>query len=345
MNLVQQIQNDILNPSIPLSSILRKAKVLAYRLKNTDFKDWVEQELNGYTCDVNLLPDYRKAYTLSHGSFVSRFGKVTGAAISTFNLPDEIREFATNLTFFAGIRALESMVESESESFRFPWPGELTALLDNEVFENMACIAAWKPFSKSQIEQILDTVRNRLLSFLLELEQIQPDIGETPSGELPPIPNDTVTQVFHTYVLGNYSVVSPGISSFQGDFDMSDTFNMSGDFRGAILNIESILTNVSQSIGRIPSADPATKDELKQLIKNLNEALQKVPPEKEEEAEAVAKSAKLLVDEVAKDKPNKTMVQISADGLKQAAKNIAGVMPTVLSIATQIVTTIKKFAG
>ena len=126
---------------------------------------------------------------------------------------------------------------------------------------------------------------------------------------------------------------------------MSDTFNMSGDFRGAILNIKSTLTDVSQNIGKIPNADPSAKDELKRLIGQLSEALQKVPPEKDEEAEAVAESAKLLIDEVAKEQPNKTMVRISADGLKQAAKNVAEVMPTVLAIATQIVTTIQKLAG
>jgi len=34
------------------------------------------------------------------------------------------------------------------------------------------------------------------------------------------------------------------------------------------------------------------------------------------------------------------MVQISGEGLKQAAKNIAGVMPQVLAIATKIVASI-----
>jgi hypothetical protein len=345
LNLIEKIQDDILNPSIRLSSVLRKAKVLAYRLQNAEFKDWVDQELSGYTCDRDLLPDYRKANCLSFGNFVRRFAQVKSVAIPTYCLPDELREFATTLTFFEGIRALESIMESETESFNYPWPAEYAMVLENAVYEDMTCLAAWKPVSQAQIEQVLDTVRNRLLNFVLELEQIQPDIGEISPGEQPPIANDRVKQVFNTYVLGNYSVVSPGTSSFQGDFDMSDTFNMSGDFRGAILNIKSTLTDVKQNIGKIPNADPSAKDELKRLIGQLSEALQKVPPEKDEEAEAVAKSAKLLVDEVAKDKPNKTMVQISADGLKQAAKNIAEVMPIVLSIATQIVTTIKKFAG
>jgi hypothetical protein len=126
----------------------------------------------------------------------------------------------------------------------------------------------------------------------------------------------------------------------EGGIKMGDTINMSGDFRGAILNIKSTLTSVSQSIGEIPNADPSTKENLKQLIDQLNTLLQQVPPEKAAEAEAVAESAKQLVDAAAKEKPNRATLEISAEGLKLAAKNIAEVMPTVLTIATKIVTTI-----
>ena len=126
---------------------------------------------------------------------------------------------------------------------------------------------------------------------------------------------------------------------------MADRFNMSGDFRGAIINIKSTLTNVQQSIGDIPSNDDTSRKELESLIGQLSEALQKVPAEHQEQAQAVAETAKVLVDTAKAEKPNKTMLQISGEGLKQAAQNLAGVMPTVLTIAGQIVMTIAKLTG
>jgi len=120
---------------------------------------------------------------------------------------------------------------------------------------------------------------------------------------------------------------------------------MSGDFRGAIINIKSTLTNVQQSIGDIPSNDDTSRKELESLIGQLSEALQKVPAEHQEQAQAVAETAKVLVDTAKAEKPNKTMLQISGEGLKQAAQNLAGVMPTVLTIAGQIVMTIAKLTG
>ena len=126
---------------------------------------------------------------------------------------------------------------------------------------------------------------------------------------------------------------------------MPDRFNMSGDFRGAIINIKSTLTNVQQSVGDIRTDDENSRKELEKLIGQLSEALQKVPEKNQEHAEAVAETAKVLVDTAKVEKPNKTMVQITGEGLKQAAQNLAEVMPVVVTIASQIALTVMKLIG
>lgn len=126
--------------------------------------------------------------------------------------------------------------------------------------------------------------------------------------------------------------------------DQGDTFNMSGDFRGAIVNIKSTLTNVTQTVNTAPNIEPSLKAELNRLIEQLSESLVKAPPERKDEAEAVAQTAEQLVKQATAEKPNKTMIQITGEGLKQAAQNLADVMPTVLTIATQIVGAILKFS-
>ena len=100
---------------------------------------------------------------------------------------------------------------------------------------------------------------------------------------------------------------------------MPDQFNMSGDFRGAIINIKSTLTNVQQSVGEISTNDENARKDLEKLIGQLSEALQKIPAEKQEQAQAVAETAKALVDSAKAEKPNKTMLKITGEGLKQAA--------------------------
>jgi hypothetical protein len=118
----------------------------------------------------------------------------------------------------------------------------------------------------------------------------------------------------------------------QGDAIVSgDTFNMSGNFSGAILNIKATLDNVTQTVNNMPHADSAERQELQALIEQLQAELTKAPPELEKEAEAVAQTAKALVDTASAEQPNPTMIQITGEGLKKAAENIAGVMPTVVN--------------
>jgi len=126
---------------------------------------------------------------------------------------------------------------------------------------------------------------------------------------------------------------------------MGDQFEFSGDFRGAIVNIKSTLKNVQQSIGDIPSGDDASKEDLIKLIENLEVILEKAPQEKTEQAQAVAQTAQALVEQAKTDKPNKTMLQITGEGLKRAAQNLAEVMPAVVTIASQIVMAIGRLTG
>jgi septation ring formation regulator EzrA len=126
---------------------------------------------------------------------------------------------------------------------------------------------------------------------------------------------------------------------------LSDRFNMSGDFRGAILNIKSTLNNVQQSVGELRTDNQAAKEELQALISQLNETLQRVPLEKSEDAEAVAQTAQILVETAQAEKPNQTSIKITGEGLKQAAQNLADVLPSVVTIATQIILAVSKLTG
>ncbi len=126
---------------------------------------------------------------------------------------------------------------------------------------------------------------------------------------------------------------------------MSDKFNLSGDFRGSIVNIKSELRNVQQTVQQIQTEDNAAKEDLQKLIQQLADELEKTPPEKKEEAEAVSATAKQLVEQAKADKPNQTMLKITGEGLKQAAKNLVDVAPAVINIATQIVLAIGRIAG
>jgi predicted transcriptional regulator len=125
-------------------------------------------------------------------------------------------------------------------------------------------------------------------------------------------------------------------------FHTGDIYHLTGNFQKAIVNVSSTLQNATQTISGLDDTNPSIKAELEKLVKELNDALQQVPPDKVEDAEAVAQSTKALVEIATQEKPNRTMIEITGDGLKKAARNLAHVIPTVLNIATQIADTVSE---
>lgn len=124
----------------------------------------------------------------------------------------------------------------------------------------------------------------------------------------------------------------------QGEKSVGDEINISGgDFRGANVNIKSKLENVTQTINTLPHGDDEEREELKQLVAQLQEALAQAPPEQADDVEKVTKRVETLVEEAGDDNPDTEMMEITGESLKRAAENVRDALPTVLPIATQIV--------
>jgi hypothetical protein len=128
-----------------------------------------------------------------------------------------------------------------------------------------------------------------------------------------------------------------------GEVVEGDRVDMSGDFRGAIVNVRSRLEGISQTIEALPHADDSQKQELIRLIEDLKRQLEQVPEDRAKDAEKVSRRVEALAREVDSEKPDREMVEITGESLKRAAQNLADVLPTVLTIATQIVSHVMHF--
>jgi hypothetical protein len=109
-----------------------------------------------------------------------------------------------------------------------------------------------------------------------------------------------------------------------------------------IVSISSTLNSVNQFIQANSIVESSSKQELEKLLQELESALKEVPDENGDDAEAVANMAKNLIENATREKPNKPLVQISAEGLKKAAENIATIAPKVLLTAQAIIVFIKS---
>jgi hypothetical protein len=121
-------------------------------------------------------------------------------------------------------------------------------------------------------------------------------------------------------------------------------YELSGDFRGAIVNIESTLRDTQQTIEALPAPDDA-RAELIRLVGQLERALRAAPPGWEEEAAEVADLTQALVDAAGAEKPKKPAIRALGEGLKEAAEALRDDLPAVVEIAARIAAAVASLPG
>lgn len=211
MKLVREIRDGVVDSRIELSTVLRKAKILAVTLKNEEFKDWVSNELSGYSAETEV-PSYREIASPVLGDFSGPFGeRITGFMLPASLMPDFLKKRATTVRFANPIKELESMTNLTEGDLRRPWLPEAAILLRDKIklSGDFVLVEAYQPIQKAHLEKILDAVRNRLLDFLLGLQEMDPTILDSDDA-LRELPKEAVNQVFHVSIFGNHNVLASG---------------------------------------------------------------------------------------------------------------------------------------
>lgn len=234
MGLLTDIQSDIVNSANPTASILRKAQILSYQLENQEFKNWVDVELNGYLGShdesdawIMQVPEYRKVPHKVIGDVRTGNYRNSSFPIITPD-PSGLPENVRTVYVVQGIPHLEKLIDTGGESLAVPWPDYLVAQVNQDHFfpYGQMCVSILNVFPKNQVAEIIETVRNRLLKFTLELKQAYPNLDK--SGETFSIPISD-TRVAHIY---NVTIAQGGTMSV---FDQrnqrveGDQYNAAGD--------------------------------------------------------------------------------------------------------------------
>ncbi|MCD9186699.1 MAG: hypothetical protein LUM44_09710 [Pyrinomonadaceae bacterium] len=219
ISIFERLQDDILGKE-DLSVILRKAKVLAYKLENQEFKDWLENELNGYG-NEKLLPQYRKLDVVAFASYGNSHWRINKQMVPLTLIPEVHRSYFTEYNITQGVIELESLVESLKISgdneLNISIPFECRAYLSRKVYHNLDCTNLWRTVPKSQIIQVIETTRNSLLNFILELGDKYPAI-KSDKDLINPIPDEQIRKVFNYFILGGKpNIINSAQTVNQGD--------------------------------------------------------------------------------------------------------------------------------
>lgn len=160
--LVEEIQRDALNPSVAVSTMLRKVKVAAAKLKLAKVEGWVEHELNGY--GKAEVPEYRQLRGRPQALDPYR------GWIPIMLDSDRQNDLLANVALKQSITSLEDLVVRSTAGFvEMPLPAGVIRALNAGTGAEIGRMS--NHLSVTQVQSVVDAVRNQVLDWAIELER------------------------------------------------------------------------------------------------------------------------------------------------------------------------------
>jgi hypothetical protein len=101
---------------------------------------------------------------------------VNNAVLAPASMPDGFKWWAAKCYFAEPIAVFDSFLLGDKDPLRKGWPPDLVLRVRDLFFKGCSLEEAWQEIPKLKIIEVLDQVRNRVLTFALDMQQ---DIGNT----------------------------------------------------------------------------------------------------------------------------------------------------------------------
>ena len=157
--IVLQLQSEALDENTTIETLLRKAYLVARKLKLQEFQEWISLEQNGYN---GTLPDYRKI----------------GGEIKAWNphygwipvvMKGEMADILNQMPMAQPISVISDAYNGSDGTIAFNVPGELTDFLNKNTTSFQTQFRFYS--TKTELRKIMSAVRNKILEWSILLEE------------------------------------------------------------------------------------------------------------------------------------------------------------------------------
>ncbi len=163
-SIVLELQQELLNKDCDILLVLRKAHLIASKLRLTEFDTWIQSELNGYETDQDGIPDYRqihgqlKAWNPYHGW------------IPVVLQDAKLENLLCNRKLGESIGEIQELYDKSKGNITLTFTADVANTLDS------MCDAPFRTnyslhVSKHCLKSIIDKVTNSLMEWTLDLER------------------------------------------------------------------------------------------------------------------------------------------------------------------------------
>lgn len=245
--LLAQIETDVVDDTVPVSSLLQKCIVLGGQAGSEKMRDWARRELNGYP-GADTVPDYRHVPAALMALITNRAGyngitQRFDDSVFPRQIRDIIREKVDleDAILGEGVGVLEAMAGQDTQEHRLipSWAGFIADTLnEHNMAANSRVAEVYWSISSASIRGILVRVRTALAELVAELIALTPQDQEVPGKA-------AADQAVQFVITGDRPTIHYG-NSHAGDIvthDSGSEYNF-GDVTG---NVAAGSTNVTQN--------------------------------------------------------------------------------------------------
>lgn len=208
--MIRELIEDLTFDKITLSQGLTRSKIIAYKINNSIFKEWLESEISGYK--KKELPDYRVIRCEVYAEVFNQFHGKRTVILDATNLNDK----SDNYSFYKmrvtqSIGTLELGMENDGNNqYGYEYfPQEFTNLIKPMIPDGEEITAIKRRIQLSEIQYILEQTKQKLLDTLLQLHDSFPnlenDFKDTSKN------NEMVQNIINQNIYGDYANSNIGI--------------------------------------------------------------------------------------------------------------------------------------
>ena len=258
--IVLELQQDLLSKDCDILNALRKAHIIATKLKLTEFDSWIQQELNGYVVE-NDAPEYR-----SVRGMLMAFNPYSGwipAIISN----SEFEKIICVRKMYDPISALIELYDNGKEnSIQLLFSGEVHKAL-NSLFNSPIQMQYALFVGADNVKNIIEHVKDCLLQWTLKLEGsgiVGADLSFTTQEKEKA---QSIPQTINNYYGPTNVIAAP---STNAQIAVGDNNNIEFDYSSG----KSVVLEIKMSIEK-ENISQENKDEANELVAELDNKIKK----------------------------------------------------------------------
>ncbi|PNG29065.1 hypothetical protein A1395_28680 [Pseudomonas protegens] len=157
----------------PLSNAFIKAQVIAHKLQDEEFSQWVKNEIQGYGA-ADTIPEYRSTNIIPYGTLENSARTYKKFKLPTGGIPEKYKQDFLTSNLNKSIAVIEEFEKNASGLTAVIDPGLYQFLVEG-IDPSYTLIKAWGEIPAGTFTQIINNVRSRLLDLLLNLSDRLPD--------------------------------------------------------------------------------------------------------------------------------------------------------------------------